>query len=594
MTNPLNSMKPDDGKCPMVIAARPAHIMLGNGVTGVPIAVGNDASNGSIMVATLGPEREITGVLDSEPWSLCLCQWDDTRSLFVLDAGNTMYDQNTPVTGDWSSWEHAINRIFSNTNLPKADRMNGLILGNFRNLSKSTSITEAMFYLVSVAYDVDRYESLGDMEPRRVLECMMDDYRLIDPESDGLDAVEATTVKAYGRPMFYDLDFSRLAGRWTDWERDLKRLGLPSSMWLVLRRATGLLGKVDRSIVVPVVGLFIPSEHDLTRTIMTRIPSGIVEDWLGTMRDWVKPDAPGSWADESRFEWVNEFVKLTNIIVYKQNPWGSMGHDDSMSLEVENRIDGFASMMQEDLLCVLVDAWAKVLVNVFYPSVEACREQDSDALDELVRQRLESDDDLHSTVLALISVLVNGDDDHDDGALVTVGSDGGGAKDGSDGDGHMRHGDGGGNADDVQSSDDDTVKTNVVYKGTKDDSMGNRVSDAPDDGAHSVGLKKSPHGSPEVHREDKCVMVDDAGVDGRVEDSSDDGGVKGSDDDAGSMPGATGRQTTRLKRIALSEAEPSSGQQPKALRRSIINDDSDDDDMVDWSELVVTDDDSKE
>lgn len=589
---------------PVMIAARAAHVMLGNRVKGKAMAIGNSAEDGSLLVMDLGPNNEMLGPTDTTPWSLVLCQWDDSRAIFALDSDGHIYDENTPSDGEWSSWTRANDKIFSTATIPQASKMKDLVYANFQNLQTTMGLKEAMFYLTAVAYDIDTYEtSNGQIKTTKVLESMMENYRLIDDEN--LDAIEAATIKAYGRPKFYDLDFSRLAGRWTDWEGDLTKLSLPSTMWLILRRATGLLGRVDRSIVIPVIKLFIPDTTDLTQTIMTRIPASLVQSWLKVLRSWVKPDTPGLWADASRLEWVIEYIKLTNLLVYDPSPWTHVTPSDDWSVEVKAQFDKLSGMTPEDQLDMLISTWQSVLDEVFYPSVQESNKADSDILDEAVVDTLHKNLELESSVLAFASLLTDSNPpdedtdtdptsnhknesntDKDGGATSSNGSvpqpvDGETATHGleddatitkssiKDPDGKSKSKDSpskiGGNGKPKSTKNASGDEEKEITKNHKLNKLSNHMKkNMSDDGSQSTG-----------------TVDGDAGEAPRSEPSDDDPNV------------ASHSRLRRVDEIPESEDGEVKSSGSKTLRKSIIpesTEDDDDPDMIDWSEVMISDD----
>lgn len=585
------SNDPSSSAPPITIAARAAHVMLGNRVKGKAIAIGNSAEDGALVTMDLGPDNEILGRTDTAPWSLVLCQWDDSRAVFALDSDGRIYDENTPMEGAWSSWEHANDKIFSTATIPQAGKMKELVYANFKNLQDTVGRKEAMFYLTAVAYDIDVYESSdGQLKTSKVLESMMEDYRLIDEE--GLDAIEASTVKAYGRPRFYDLDFSRLAGRWTDWERDLTKLSLPSTMWLILRRATGLLGKVDRSIVIPVIQLFVPGDYDLTQTVMTRIHTTLVQPWLEVFREWVKPDAPGAWADASRLEWVAEYVKLTNLLVYTPDPWGEITPGEDWAIEVKEQYDTIRAMPVEQQLDLLVTTWRSVLHDVFYPSVADSSMEDSDVLDETVVNKLHGDAELESVVLAFVSLLTESTDEDAHTAVWSKG-DGKESKDGT------------------ASQPPTTSVPQAVDAGkdTEDDAEHTAKDEATITKPKASSTKaKTSHDTKDVNGEEDADGVPDDADDEPGSDKNDGtestsgknktkrlGGHKSTaSDDGGEQESGTDDASTPHRRLRPGDGvEDDTIDNIKTFRKSIMPDavEDDDPDMIDWSEVVVSDDD---
>lgn len=589
---------------PVMIAARAAHVMLGNRVKGKAMAIGNSAEDGSLLVMDLGPNNEMLGPTDTTPWSLVLCQWDDSRAIFALDSDGHIYDENTPSDGEWSSWTRANDKIFSTATIPQASKMKDLVYANFQNLQTTMGLKEAMFYLTAVAYDIDTYEtSNGQIKTTKVLESMMENYRLIDDEN--LDAIEAATIKAYGRPKFYDLDFSRLAGRWTDWEGDLTKLSLPSTMWLILRRATGLLGRVDRSIVIPVIKLFIPDTTDLTQTIMTRIPASLVQSWLKVLRSWVKPDTPGLWADASRLEWVIEYIKLTNLLVYDPNPWTHVTPSDDWSVEVKAQFDKLSGMTPEDQLDMLINTWQSVLDEVFYPSVQESNKADSDILDEAVVDTLHNNLELESSVLAFASLLTDPnppDEDTDTDPTSNHKNESNTDKDG---------GATSSNGSVPQPVDGETAthgledNATITKSSIKDPGGKSKSKDSPSKIGGNGKPKSTKNASgdegKEITKDHKLNKLSNHMRKNMSDDGSQSTGTV--DGDAGEAPRSEPSDDdpnvtshSRLRRVdEIPESEDgevkSSGS--KTLRKSIIpesTEDDDDPDMIDWSEVMISDD----
>ena len=581
-----------------MIAARAAHVMLGNRVKGKAIAIGNSAEDGSLLVMDLGPNNEILGPTDTTPWSLVLCQWDDSRAIFALDSDGHIYDENTPSDGEWSSWTRANDKIFSTATIPQASKMKDLVYANFQNLQTTMGLKEAMFYLTAVAYDIDTYEtSNGQIKTTKVLESMMENYRLIDDEN--LDAIEAATIKAYGRPKFYDLDFSRLAGRWTDWEGDLTKLSLPSTMWLILRRATGLLGRVDRSIVIPVIKLFIPDTTDLTQTIMTRIPASLVQSWLKVLRSWVKPDTPGLWADASRLEWVIEYIKLTNLLVYDPNPWTHVTPSDDWSVEVKAQFDKLSGMTPEDQLDMLINTWQSVLDEVFYPSVQESNKADSDILDEAVVDTLHNNLELESSVLAFASLLTDPNPPDED----------------TDTDPTSNHKnesntDKNGGATSSNGSVPQPVDGETATHGLEDDATITKssIKDSGKDSPSKIGGNGKPKSTKNASGDEEKEITKDHKLNKLSnhmrKNMSDDGSQSTGtvDGDAGEAPRsepsddpnvASHSRLRRVDEIPESEDGEVKSSGSKTLRKSIIpesTEDDDDPDMIDWSEVMISDD----
>ena len=584
---------------PVMIAARAAHVMLGNRVKGKAIAIGNSAEDGSLLVMDLGPNNEMLGLTDTTPWSLVLCQWDDSRAIFALDSDGHIYDENTPSDGEWSSWTRANDKIFSTATIPQASKMKDLVYANFQNLQTTMGLKEAMFYLTAVAYDIDTYEtSNGQIKTTKVLESMMENYRLIDDEN--LDAIEAATIKAYGRPKFYDLDFSRLAGRWTDWEGDLTKLSLPSTMWLILRRATGLLGRVDRSIVIPVIKLFIPDTTDLTQTIMTRIPASLVQSWLKVLRSWVKPDTPGLWADASRLEWVIEYIKLTNLLVYDPNPWTHVTPSDDWSVEVKAQFDKLSGMTPEDQLDMLINTWQSVLDEVFYPSVQESNKADSDILDEAVVDTLHNNLELESSVLAFASLLTDPnppDEDTDTDPTSNHKNESNTDKDGG--------------ATSSNGSVPQPVDGETATHGLEDDATITKssIKDPGKDSPSKIGgngkTKSTKNASGDEEKETAKDHKLNKLSNHMRKNMSDDGSQSTGtvDGDAGEAPRsepsddpnvASHSRLRRVDEIPESEDGEVKSSGSKTLRKSIIpesTEDDDDPDMIDWSEVMISDDD---
>lgn len=584
---------------PVMIAARAAHVMLGNRVKGKAMAIGNSAEDGSLLVMDLGPNNEMLGPTDTTPWSLVLCQWDDSRAIFALDSDGHIYDENTPSDGEWSSWTRANDKIFSTATIPQASKMKDLVYANFQNLQTTMGLKEAMFYLTAVAYDIDTYEtSNGQIKTTKVLESMMENYRLIDDEN--LDAIEAATIKAYGRPKFYDLDFSRLAGRWTDWEGDLTKLSLPSTMWLILRRATGLLGRVDRSIVIPVIKLFIPDTTDLTQTIMTRIPASLVQSWLKVLRSWVKPDTPGLWADASRLEWVIEYIKLTNLLVYDPNPWTHVTPSDDWSVEVKAQFDKLSGMTPEDQLDMLINTWQSVLDEVFYPSVQESNKADSDILDEAVVDTLHNNLELESSVLAFASLLTDPnppDEDTDTDPTSNHKNESNTDKDGG--------------ATSSNGSVPQSVDGETTTRGLEDDATITKssIKDPGKDSPSKIGGNGKPKSTKNASGDEEKEIAKDHKLNKLSnhmrKNMSDDGSQSTGtvDGDAGEAPRsepsdddpnvASHSRLRRVDEIPESEDGEVKSSGSKTLRKSIIpesTEDDDDPDMIDWSEVMISDD----
>lgn len=589
---------------PVMIAARAAHVMLGNRVKGKAMAIGNSAEDGSLLVMDLGPNNEMLGPTDTTPWSLVLCQWDDSRAIFALDSDGHIYDENTPSDGEWSSWTRANDKIFSTATIPQASKMKDLVYANFQNLQTTMGLKEAMFYLTAVAYDIDTYEtSNGQIKTTKVLESMMENYRLIDDEN--LDAIEAATIKAYGRPKFYDLDFSRLAGRWTDWEGDLTKLSLPSTMWLILRRATGLLGRVDRSIVIPVIELFIPDTTDLTQTIMTRIPASLVQSWLKVLRSWVKPDTPGLWADASRLEWVIEYIKLTNLLVYDPSPWTHVTPSDDWSVEVKAQFDKLSGMTPEDQLDMLINTWQSVLDEVFYPSVQESNKADSDILDEAVVDTLHNNLELESSVLAFASLLTDPnppDEDTDTDPTSNHKNESNTDKDGG--------------ATSSNGSVPQPVDGETATHGLEDDATITKSSIKDPDGKSKskdspskIGGNGKPKSTKNASGDEEKEIAKDHKLNKlsnhMKKNMSDDGSQSTGtvDGDAGEAPrsepsdddpnAASHSRLRRVDEIPESEDGEVKSSGSKTLRKSIIpesTEDDDDPDMIDWSEVMISDD----
>lgn len=589
---------------PVMIAARAAHVMLGNRVKGKAMAIGNSAEDGSLLVMDLGPNNEMLGPTDTTPWSLVLCQWDDSRAIFALDSDGHIYDENTPSDGEWSSWTRANDKIFSTATIPQASKMKDLVYANFQNLQTTMGLKEAMFYLTAVAYDIDTYEtSNGQIKTTKVLESMMENYRLIDDEN--LDAIEAATIKAYGRPKFYDLDFSRLAGRWTDWEGDLTKLSLPSTMWLILRRATGLLGRVDRSIVIPVIKLFIPDTTDLTQTIMTRIPASLVQSWLKVLRSWVKPDTPGLWADASRLEWVIEYIKLTNLLVYDPSPWTHVTPSDDWSVEVKAQFDKLSGMTPEDQLDMLINTWQSVLDEVFYPSVQESNKADSDILDEAVVDTLHNNLELESSVLAFASLLTDPnppDEDTDTDPTSNHKNESNTDKDG---------GAASSNGSVPQPVDGETAThgleddATITKSSIKDPGGKSKSKDSPSKIGGNGKPKSTKNASgdeeKEIAKDHKLNKLSNHMRKNMSDDGSQSTGTV--DGDAGEAPRsepsdddpnvASHSRLRRVDEIPESEDGEVKSSGSKTLRKSIIpesTEDDDDPDMIDWSEVMISDD----
>ena len=589
---------------PVMIAARAAHVMLGNRVKGKAMAIGNSAEDGSLLVMDLGPNNEMLGPTDTTPWSLVLCQWDDSRAIFALDSDGHIYDENTPSDGEWSSWDRANDKIFSTATIPQASKMKDLVYANFQNLQTTMGLKEAMFYLTAVAYDIDTYEtSNGQIKTTKVLESMMENYRLIDDEN--LDAIEAATIKAYGRPKFYDLDFSRLAGRWTDWEGDLTKLSLPSTMWLILRRATGLLGRVDRSIVIPVIKLFIPDTTDLTQTIMTRIPASLVQSWLKVLRSWVKPDTPGLWADASRLEWVIEYIKLTNLLVYDPNPWTHVTPSDDWSVEVKAQFDKLSGMTPEDQLDMLINTWQSVLDEVFYPSVQESNKADSDILDEAVVDTLHNNLELESSVLAFASLLTDPnppDEDTDTDPTSNHKNESNTDKDGgaTSSNGSVPQPVDGETA--THGFEDDAT---ITKSSIKDPGGKSKSKDSPSKIGGNGKPKSTKNASgdeeKEITKDHKLNKLSNHMKKNMSDDGSQSTGTV--DGNAGEAPQsepsdddpnvASHSRLRRVDEIPESEDSEVKSSGSKTLRKSIIpesTEDDDDPDMIDWSEVMISDD----
>lgn len=584
---------------PVMIAARAAHVMLGNRVKGKAMAIGNSAEDGSLLVMDLGPNNEMLGPTDTTPWSLVLCQWDDSRAIFALDSDGHIYDENTPSDGEWSSWTRANDKIFSTATIPQASKMKDLVYANFQNLQTTMGLKEAMFYLTAVAYDIDTYEtSNGQIKTTKVLESMMENYRLIDDEN--LDAIEAATIKAYGRPKFYDLDFSRLAGRWTDWEGDLTKLSLPSTMWLILRRATGLLGRVDRSIVIPVIKLFIPDTTDLTQTIMTRIPASLVQSWLKVLRSWVKPDAPGLWADASRLEWVIEYIKLTNLLVYDPNPWTHVTPSDDWSVEVKAQFDKLSGMTPEDQLDMLINTWQSVLDEVFYPSVQESNEADSDILDEAVVDTLHNNLELESSVLAFASLLTDPNPPDEDTDTDPTSNHKNESNTDKNGGATSSNGSVPQPVDGETATHDFEDGAMITKSSTKEPGGKSKSKDSSTKTGRST-KNASGDEEKEITKDHKLNKLSNHMKKNMSDDGSQSTGAV--DADAGEAPrsepsdddpnAASHSRLRRVDEIPESEDGEVKSSGSKTLRKSIIpesTEDDDDPDMIDWSEVMISDD----
>lgn len=415
-----------------LITARTAHIMLGHGILTRSVTIGLDPGTARLKAIYTEPTSNDRRFMDD--CTMALCQWDDSRGFFLLDSTGNVYDGNTLMDHQGKhdimpSWKDAVHRVMIPCMMEQSSILESKVYENFTILSRTAGMDNAMCYLACVAYDVDEANDSEQSTPLPVLVMgIMDSYRLVDPYSRGLDIIEACTVKAFGEPRFYDLDFSKLPGRWTYWERDLKKLNLPSNMWLVLRRATGLLGKVDRNIVVPVVRMFIPSRGmDLTDMIMNMMPSNQVDAWLRVFRSWVQPDSLEYWADGTRYEWALEYVDITRRVLEasraSDNPWNDVSITPSTGTGVSATINELRESPMELQLEMLMETWGRVY-DVFQSVVMDAYSMES--LRDAIESSLNHDMDLNADITALTSILggntgngsaSTGDNAHDDGAM---------------------------------------------------------------------------------------------------------------------------------------------------------------------------------
>lgn len=269
---------------------------------------GVDAMTGKMTAVSKqsdGSQDETLGT----PSLPALCQWDDSRQLFFLDAKMTVSDSQTPLEleGRWSvSWRSVLHAVMSAWPLGSKSSIEAKLWGNFKNVVEIAGIDAAMFYVAAVSVDMVTAGKSKKMSSSRLFEAMIRDYSLVDPQQYGLDAIGAATVKTYGQPKLSDLsiiDGGR--GDWESWEPELKQSGLPSNAWLAWRRIRARIGVVQPELASSVFSTLTGGLADNIGKIPVGTPGA--DEFYETVSRW---SAPSRIDWRLRQRWLEELLSV--------------------------------------------------------------------------------------------------------------------------------------------------------------------------------------------------------------------------------------------------------------------------------------------
>lgn len=292
-----------------IIAARAAHVLVGPQSLAYGLLYGVDAMTGKPTAVPLRSDGSQGEALEAVALP-ALCQWDDTRGLFFLDAKLNVNDSQTPMEleGKWAvSWRSVLHAVMSAWPLGSKSSIEAKLWGNFKNVVEIAGIDAAMFYMSAVSVDMVVASKSKKMSSSRLFEAMIRDYSLVDPRQHGLDAVDAATVKTYGQPRLADVSLSGDGrGDWLAWEPELRKMGLPSTAWLPWRRIRSRIGEPQKELAGSILSILVPG---LTDNVL-RMPAsgpGAVDYWK-TVSKWSAGDSPADW--RLRQKWLEELLSV--------------------------------------------------------------------------------------------------------------------------------------------------------------------------------------------------------------------------------------------------------------------------------------------
>ena len=292
-----------------IIAARSAHVLVGPQPLAYGLLYGMDAMTGKPTAVSLRSDGSQGEPLASAALP-ALCQWDDTRGLFFLDAKLNVNDSQTPMEleGKWAvSWRSVLHAVMSAWPLGSKSSIEAKLWGNFKNVVEIAGVDAAMFYMSAVSVDMVVASKSKKMSSSRLFEAMIRDYSLVDPRQHGLDAVDAATVKTYGQPRLADVSLSGDGrGDWRAWEPELRKMGLPSTAWLPWRRIRSRIGEPQRELAGSMLSILVPG---LTDNVLRMPSSGPgAADYWETVSEWSAGGSPVDW--RLRQKWLEELLSV--------------------------------------------------------------------------------------------------------------------------------------------------------------------------------------------------------------------------------------------------------------------------------------------
>lgn len=292
-----------------IIAARAAHVLVGPQPLAYGLLYGVDAMTGKPTAVPLRSDGSQGEPLESTALP-ALCQWDDTRGLFFLDAKLNVNDSQTPMEleGKWAvSWRSVLHAVMSAWPLGSKSSIEAKLWGNFKNVVEIAGVDAAMFYMSAVSVDMVVASKSKKMSSSRLFEAMIRDYSLVDPRQHGLDAVDAATVKTYGQPRLADVSLSGDGrGDWRAWEPELRKMGLPSTAWLPWRRIRSRISEPQRELAGSMLSILVPG---LTDNVLRMPSSGPgAADYWETVTEWSAGGSPVDW--RLRQKWLEELLSV--------------------------------------------------------------------------------------------------------------------------------------------------------------------------------------------------------------------------------------------------------------------------------------------
>lgn len=292
-----------------IIAARAAHVLVGPRPLAYGLLYGVDAMTGKPTAVPLRSDGSQGEALEATALP-ALCQWDDTRGLFFLDAKLNVNDSQTPMEleGKWAvSWRSVLHAVMSAWPLGSKSSIEAKLWGNFKNVVEIAGVDAAMFYMSAVSVDMVVASKSKKMSSSRLFEAMIRDYSLVDPRQHGLDAVDAATVKTYGQPRLADVSLSGDGrGDWRAWEPELRKMGLPSTAWLPWRRIRSRIREPQRELAGSILSILVPG---LTDNVLRMPASGPgARDYWETVSKWSTGGSPADW--RLRQKWLEELLSV--------------------------------------------------------------------------------------------------------------------------------------------------------------------------------------------------------------------------------------------------------------------------------------------